>query len=84
MSENKNRTQAPRPAFPMRGGGGRRGGRIVEKPKDFKKALKRLLKYISRRRLPLTFVALFSALSTVFSVSAPKVLGQVSEFIWKG
>ena len=68
----------------MRGGGGRRGGRIVEKPKNFKKALKRLLKYISRRRLPLTFVALFSALSTVFSVSAPKVLGQVSEFIWNG
>ena len=84
MSENKNRTQAPRPAFPMRGGGGRRGGRIVEKPKDFKKALKRLLKYISRRRLPLTFVALFSALSTVFSVSAPIVQGQATTEIYKG
>ncbi len=84
MSENKNRTQAPRPAFPMRGGGGRRGGRIAEKPKNFKKALKRLLKYISRRRLPLTFVALFSALSTVFSVSAPKVLGQATTEIYKG
>ena len=88
MADNNTSQNRPRgPGGPMgrRGPGGGRGrGRIVEKPKDFKKAAGRLIGYITAYRLPLAVVALFAVCSTVFSVTAPKILGNATTEIYNG
>lgn len=76
MSENK---QFQKPAG---GPAGRRGGpmggpmgmgRPVEKAKDFKGTLKRLLRYLSPHKVNLIIVFVFAILSTIFTIAAPKV-----------
>lgn len=47
----------------------------VEKPKDFKGSLKRLVRYLSGHKVALSIVILTTILSTVFTIFAPKVLG---------
>ncbi|GFP76966.1 Vitamin B12 import ATP-binding protein BtuD [Clostridium fungisolvens] len=72
MSENRRNTPA----------GGRRGGpmggmgRPVEKAKDFKGSLKRLLKYLKPHRINLIVVLMFAILSTTFTIAAPKITSK--------
>lgn len=72
MSENKRNTPA----------GGRRGGpmggmgRPVEKAKDFKGSLKRLLKYLKPHKINLIVVLMFAILSTTFTIAAPKITSK--------
>lgn len=88
MADNRNNS-APRP---MGGPGGRRGpgggghgpGRVVEKPKNFKKSLSRLIKYITAYKGQLLTVAFFAVCSTVFSVVSPKILGNATTEIYNG
>lgn len=88
MADNRNNS-APRP---MGGPGGRRGpgggghgpGRVVEKPKNFKKSLSRLIKYITAYKSQLLLVAFFAVCSTVFSVVSPKILGNATTEIYNG
>lgn len=55
----------------------RRGPEMqVEKAKDFKGTLKKLLYYMSDYKIGLTVVALFAVASTVFSIIGPKILGN--------
>ena len=76
MAENKN----VRP--PM---GGRRGGRVVEKPKDFKGTTKKLLKnYLAQYKIPIIIVILFAVGSTIFSIIGPKILGNATTEIFNG
>ncbi|MCI8508572.1 MAG: ABC transporter ATP-binding protein [Lachnospiraceae bacterium] len=56
----------------------------AEKAKDFKGALKKLLKYISRYHAALVIVAFFTAASTVFTIIGPKVLGKATTEIFNG
>jgi ATP-binding cassette subfamily B protein len=56
--------------------GGPRRGAPVEKAKDFKGTIKKLLKYIKEYRLAIIIVMFFSILSTVFSILGPKILGM--------
>ena len=77
MAENKN----VRP--PM--GGGHRGGRVVEKPKDFKGTTKKLLKnYLAKYKIPIIIVILFAVGSTIFSIVGPKILGNATTEIFNG
>ena len=85
MAENnstrQNRPQMRRPMGP----GGRHGpGPIVEKPKNFRSALARLIRYIALYKAQIIAVALFSVCSTVFSVAAPKLLGNATTEIYNG
>ena len=85
MAENnstrQNRPQMRRPMGP----GGRHGpGHIVEKPKNFRSALARLIRYIALYKAQIIVVALFSVCSTVFSVAAPKLLGNATTEIYNG
>ncbi|MCL1880343.1 MAG: ABC transporter ATP-binding protein/permease [Actinomycetia bacterium] len=70
------------------GGGGRGGsgrpGAPVEKAKDFKGSLKKLLRYLGRYRLALVFVAVFAIASTVFSIVGPKILGTATTELFEG
>lgn len=72
---------------PRRFGGGREGhafGRPVEKPKDFKRTLKRLLQYLAPRKIQLSVVFVFAALSTVFNILGPKIMGKATTTLFEG
>ncbi len=64
-----------RPGFGRPGGPGGPGGfgRPVEKPKDFKGTLRRLLGYLKPFRMNLAVVLIFAIASTVFAIASPKV-----------
>ena len=55
---------------------GPRRGPTLEKAKDFKGTLKKLLKYMSDYKISLIIVVIFASLSTVFSIIGPKILGN--------
>ena len=51
-------------------------GPKLEKAKDFKGTLKKLIKYMSEYKLSLIVVFIFAILSTVFAIVGPKILGN--------
>ena len=71
-----------------RGGGfgGHRGGfgRPVEKAKDFKGTLKRLLGYLSPHRVNLVIVLIFAIFSTAFTIAAPKISSKAMNKLQDG
>lgn len=81
--------QAPR--RPGRGGHGGHGpaggppaGRPVEKAKNFKGTLKRLVKYLAPQSFKFIAVAVLSIGSTVFSIVGPKVMGLATSRLASG
>lgn len=59
-------------------------GMPVQKAKDFKGTLKRLLGYLKPQRIQLSIVFLMAALSTVFSIWSPKILGEATTKLFEG
>lgn len=59
-------------------------GMPVEKPKDFKGTLKRLLAYVKPHQAQLLAVMVAAILSTLFSIISPKILGQATTVIFEG
>ena len=59
-------------------------GRPVEKPKNFRGTLRRLLRYLRPHRAKLGVVFVFAILSTVFNIVGPKLMGQVTTKIFAG
>ncbi|MBD8914885.1 MAG: ABC transporter ATP-binding protein [Pseudobutyrivibrio sp.] len=81
MSETYEKEKAPRrPQGPM----GRGHGRPVEKAKDFKGTLRKLLKYLSVYKVGIGVVIFFAVLSTVFNVIGPKVLSLATTELFNG
>ncbi|HHW72990.1 MAG TPA: ABC transporter ATP-binding protein [Firmicutes bacterium] len=80
------RGPAPGRPGPSRGGGfGPRGiGRPVEKPKDFKGTVKRLGGYLRPHKWKLTIVVAAVIAGNVFSVLAPKIMGQATTILFDG
>ena len=75
MSENRQRGGQQRRG-PMGGGGPMGGmGRPVEKAKDFKGTIKRLMGYLLPFKVRLIVVFLLAVGSTVFSIVGPKIMG---------
>ncbi len=56
----------------------------VEKAKDFKGSIKKLVKYIGRYKFAVLAVMIAAAASTVFSVIGPKVLGNATTELASG
>jgi len=78
MSE-ENRQRGPEPRQRMGPGGGHGPGgfgRPVEKAKDFKGTLRRLLAYLKPFRINLLIVFIFAVASTAFTIASPKVQGN--------
>jgi ATP-binding cassette subfamily B multidrug efflux pump len=73
---------------PGRGRGGWGGGHgmrmPLEKAKDFKGTLKRLMEYLKPHRLQLLAVILMSILGTGFSIAGPKIMGKVITELFEG
>lgn len=66
--------------------GGRRhgGGMPVEKAKDFKGTVSKLMKYMSCYKLGIVVVFIFAIGSAVFSIAGPKILGGATDVLIKG
>lgn len=66
-------------------GGGHMGmGNPIEKAKDFKGNLKRLLQYIAPFRKQIFLVFIMTILSTLFSILSPKIIGKATTRIFEG
>ena len=75
-------------SFQRSGGGMRRGmGRGMmpgEKPKDFKGSMGKLIRYMGNYWAAIIVVMIFAAVSTVFSVLGPKVMGKATTALADG
>jgi len=80
---NQNRSAGVSPAHFGRGGMGAMG-MPVQKAKNFKATLKRLLTYMLPFRTQLALVLLTAVLSTMFSIVAPKLMGQATTTLFEG
>ena len=83
MSEER-KVEKPQPkGF---GNGGPMGslGKPVEKAKDFKGTLLRLLRYLKPQRIKFMAVFIFAILSTIFSIIGPKIMGKAVTKIGEG
>jgi ABC-type multidrug transport system, ATPase and permease components len=85
MSEERRVDQPQRgPMGGRQGGPGGTIGRPVEKAKNFKGTLFRLLHYLRPRRIKLGIVFIFAILSTVFSILGPKIMGNATTKLFEG
>ena len=89
MAHDMSRTDAPkrRPGGPGPMGGGGHGhgpGRVVEKPKDFKGTMLKLLGYVGKHKIAVFFAIAFAMCSVLFNIVGPKVLGEVTTKLYEG
>ena len=80
MEDNKNIKMPPK----RRMGPPGRGMAPVEKAKDFKGSIGKLIRYIGSYKIAIIFVAVMAVCSTVFSVIGPKVLGKATTALSEG
>ncbi len=80
MSEQTNSRVPRRRQGPPPG----RGPMAVEKAKDFKGTVKKLIKYMSSYKLIIGIVVILAAGSTIFSIAGPKVLSKATTEIFTG
>jgi hypothetical protein len=59
-------------------------GMTVDKPKNFRKSLGKLFKYMGRYKYAIFAVMVMAAISTVFSVAGPKVMGKATTELANG
>ena len=83
MSEQNMNNEAPRKPI-ARGPMGHGPVGAVEKPKDLKGSLKKILSYLGSYKLPILLVGIFAIFSTVFSVIGPKILGKATTALSEG
>ncbi len=58
--------------------GGMRGGGTPQKPKNFKKTMKKIFSYLRPFWGRLALVAISAVISTIFAIASPKVLGNMT------
>ncbi|MGJ7918962.1 ABC transporter ATP-binding protein [Neobacillus sp. LXY-4] len=83
MSE-KNNKQRPGGGFGFGPGGRGHMGMPVQKAKDFKGTLRRLIGYLKPQKFQLFVVFAAAILSTIFSIVSPKVLGKAITKLFEG
>ena len=60
------------------------GAMSVEKAKDFKGTLKRLIKSMNKYKIQLIIIFIFAIASTIFSIVGPKILGNATTELFNG
>ncbi len=83
-SENRDKKSFHRPGGMHGGGPGGALGMPVQKAKDFKGTLKRLLRRLVPFKVNLAIVLVLAVASTVFAVFAPKISGKAITKIYNG
>lgn len=69
---------------PRRGPHGPHGGPSMEKAKDFKGTVRKLVSYMSRYKIAVFAVGIFAVGSTVFNIVGPKILSKATTEIFNG
>lgn len=69
---------------PRGGGWGRGMGQPVQKAKDFKGTLKRLIGYLKPFKFRLLAVFITAIISTIFSIVSPKIMGKATTKLFEG
>ena len=65
--------------------GGPRGRQTVERAKDFKGTVKKLIKnYIAKYKIAMVVVILFAVAGTIFEIIGPRVLGDATTEVFNG
>ena len=59
-------------------------GRVVEKPKDFRKSFAALAHYMMRYKFRLLVMVICAILGTIFTIVGPKILGQATTELFNG
>ena len=75
-----------RHSMPRHGGpgGGPPGMRRVEKARDFKGTMKRLIQYLKPYQVSIIVILALAAISTVFNIFGPKILGKAITRLFEG
>lgn len=60
------------------------GGRVIEKPKNFKKSMKELIGYVKPFWWLIVVALLFAIVATICNIISPKKLGDLSQNIFTG
>lgn len=60
------------------------GGRVIEKPKNFKKSMKELIGYVKPFWWLIVIALLFAIVATICNIISPKKLGDLSQNIYTG
>ena len=89
MSMNPSSAPKPKgkvltPRRMMGRGHGMPGAAPVEKPRDFKGTMRRLVTYLSPYKLPILVVFVLAIGSTLFSIVGPKILGNATTELFNG
>ena len=79
MAENTNKKQAP-----VKRNHGPGVGAPSEKPKNFSKSMKQILRYSGNYKYAFVVVILFAIAGTVFQVIGPKVMGRATTVLAEG
>lgn len=84
MSDRK--TENRKQSGPGPGGGGHMGGgmRKIEKAKNFKGTMNKLLQYLNPYKLSILIVILFAIGSAAFTIVGPKILGNATTKLFEG
>lgn len=61
-----------------------KGAQSVEKAKDFRGAMKKLLKYMERYKLRFILMLIFAVAGTAFNIVGPKILGKATTELFSG
>ncbi|HLO01772.1 MAG TPA: ABC transporter ATP-binding protein [Symbiobacteriaceae bacterium] len=85
MSEERKQEPRQQPRPGGFGGGPMGGGMMpVQKAKDFKGTLRRLLAYLRPQLLPIIGVLSLAIISTIFSIVSPKIMGKMTTKLFEG
>lgn len=68
----------------MAGHGPRGRGRVVEKPKDFKGTLRKVIKYIGGYKIGVFAVMISAAAAAIFNIISPKIMGMATTALADG
>lgn len=68
----------------MAGHGPRGRGRVIEKPKDFKGTLKKVIKYIGGYKIGVFAVMISAAAAAIFNIISPKIMGKATTALADG
>ncbi|WP_440604390.1 ABC transporter ATP-binding protein [Bacillus sp. GB_SG_008] len=84
MSDRK--IENKRQGGPGPGGGGHMGGgmRKIEKAKNFKGTMNKLLQYLKPYKLSIIIVIIFAIGSAAFAIAGPKILGKATTKLFEG
>ncbi|WP_284037778.1 ABC transporter ATP-binding protein [Neobacillus sp. 114] len=83
-SQNHRPQQGPGPRGPGGGFGPMGMGAPVQKAKDFKGTLKRLITYLKPYKMQLIAVLITAIISTIFTIVSPKIMGKATTKLFEG